>query len=106
MIGLGDQYEGLYRLDLDFFTSSLNKTASVNIVSANKLITTPSYALWHFRLCHVLHKRLSHMSHINPSLSFDSNATCDICQFARQRKLPFLLSNSVASHKILPVNKF
>jgi len=39
------------------------------------------------------------MSQLYPSLSFDSNATCDICQFARQKKLHFLLSLFVASHK-------
>jgi len=56
-------------------------------------------ALWHFRLGHVSYKRLAHMSQLYPSLSFDSNATCDICHFSRQKQLPFPLSSSVASNK-------
>jgi len=46
MIGFSDQFEGLYRFALDFFTS-LNNTSSINIVSTNKLITIPHsvYAL-------------------------------------------------------------
>jgi len=66
MIGLGDQFEGLYILALDFFTFPLNNTSSVNFFSTNKLITIPSSALWHFRLGYVSHKRLSHMSKIYP----------------------------------------
>jgi len=77
----------------------LNKSLSVNTVSVNKLITIPSSALWHFRLGHVSYKRLAHMSHLFPSLSFDSQTTCDMCHFARQKKLPFSLSSSVASNK-------
>jgi len=83
MISLGDQFEGFYRLVLDFPAFPLNNTSSGNIVSTNKLITIPSSALWHFRLGHVSHKRLSQLY---PTLSFDSHATCDICHFAKQKK--------------------
>jgi len=99
MIGLGEQFEGLYRLNLDFFASSLNKTLCVNNLSINKLITIPSSASWHFRLGHVSYERLAHMSQLYPSLSFDSNATCDIYHFARRKQLPFPLSSSIASNK-------
>jgi hypothetical protein len=99
MTGLGEQFEGLYRLNLDFFNSSLNKSLSVNNVSANKLTTIPLSAIWHFRLGHVSHKRLARMSQLYPSMSFDYKATCDICHFASQKKLSFSLSSSVASHK-------
>jgi len=39
------------------------------------------------------------MSQLYPSLSFDSTATFDICYFAKQKKLPFLFSSFIASHK-------
>jgi len=94
MIGLGDQFEGLYILALDFFTFPLNNTSSVNFFSTNKLITIPSSALWHFRLGHDSHKRLSQKAQLYPTLSFISHATCDICHFAKQKKLPFLHSTS------------
>lgn len=99
MIGLGEQFEGLDRLNLDFFSSSLNKSLSVNNVSTNNHTSIPLSAIWHFKLGHVSYKRLAHMSQLYPSLHFDSKATCDICHFARQKKLPFSLSSSVASQK-------
>jgi hypothetical protein len=97
MIGLGDQIEGLYRLALDSFNLPLCNNFFVDHFSTNTNLTIPSSALWHFRLCHVSHKRLSHMSHLYPSLTFDHNATCDIFHFAKQKKLPFPSSLSVAS---------
>jgi len=100
MIGLGDQIEGLYRLYLAFFnTTSYNNALSVNHISTNTNLTIPSSALWHFRLGHVSHKRLAYMSQLYPTLTFDHNATCDICHFAKQKKLPFTSSLSVASSK-------
>jgi hypothetical protein len=50
-------------------------------------------------LGHVSRKRLSHMSNIYPSLTFDHKATCDICHFAKQKQLPFSNSLSIASNK-------
>jgi hypothetical protein len=99
MIGLGDQIKGLYRLALDSFKLPLCNNFSVNHVSTNINLTILSSALWHFRLGHVSHRRLSHMSHIYPSLTFDHNATCDICHFVKQKKLPFASSLPVASSK-------
>jgi len=99
MIGLGDQIEGLYRLVLDSFNKPLCNSLSVNNISSNTNLTIPSTTLWHFRLGHVSHKRLTHMSQLYPSLTFDDNATCDICHFAKQKKLPFTSSLFVASRK-------
>jgi hypothetical protein len=97
MIGLGNQIEGLYRLDLGFFHCSLPNKIFANNITTN--FTLPASALWHFRLGHVSNKRMSHMSQLYPSLTFDSHATCDICHFAKQRKLPFPTSLSVATSK-------
>jgi len=99
MIGLGDQVEGLYRLVLDFSAFRLHNTFSVNHVSTNKNFTIPSSTLWHFRLAHVSHNRLSHMSKLYPSLTFDHKAACDICHFAKQKQLPFTNSLLVDSSK-------
>jgi hypothetical protein len=95
----GDQVESLYILGLDFSTFPLHNTFSVNHVSTNKNLIIPSSALWHFRLGHVSHKRLSHMSKLYPSLTFDHKAACDICHFAKQKQLPITNSLSVASSK-------
>lgn len=99
MIGLGEQFEGLYRLVLDFSAFPLHNNSFIYHVSTNKNMTIPSSTLWHFKLWHVSHKRLSHMSKLYPSLSFDHQATCDICHFVRQKKLPFTNSLYVACSK-------
>jgi hypothetical protein len=39
------------------------------------------------------------MSSLYPSFQFDNKATCDICHFARQRKLSFPISTSIATSK-------
>jgi hypothetical protein len=99
MIGLGEQIEGLYRLDLDSFNKPLCNSLSVNHISTHTNLTIPSSALWHFRLGHVSPKRLIHMSQLYPTLTFDHNATCDICHFSKQKKLSFPSSVYVASRK-------
>jgi len=99
MIGLGEQIEGLYRLVLDSFNKPLCNSLSVNNISTDPNLTIPSSPLWHFRLGHASHKRLTHMSQLYPSLTFDHNATCDICHFAKQKKFPFTSTLFVASSK-------
>jgi hypothetical protein len=99
MIGLGEQVGGLYRLVLDTSKYQLPNTLSVNNVTISNNSNIPTSALWHFRLGYISNKRLNHMSQLYPTLTVDSHATCDICQFAKQKKLPFTSSVFVASSK-------
>jgi len=39
------------------------------------------------------------MHNMYSCVSVDNKATCDICHYAKQRKLPYTLSNFVASSK-------
>ncbi|PNX92373.1 retrovirus-related Pol polyprotein from transposon TNT 1-94, partial [Trifolium pratense] len=74
MIGSGDQADGLYRLlvnevhpILPIFNFQLsNKTVNLTCTRSNVNATSviPFHALWHFRLGHLSHRRLSHMSKI------------------------------------------
>jgi len=75
MIDLGDQVEGLYRLVLDFFIFPLSIKFYVNHVSTNNNLTIPYFALWHFRLGYVSHKRLSHVPQLYLNLTFYNHAT-------------------------------
>jgi hypothetical protein len=36
------------------------------------------------------------MTHLFPNISIDNKAVCDVCNFAKQRKLPFNTSHSIA----------
>jgi len=113
MIGLGNLCGGLYRLhpsapaspqahSISSVVSPSNKVSlhSCNSVSSNVAISCiPSNAIWHFRLGHLSNQRLSMMHNLYSSISVDNKAVCDICHFAKQRKLPYNLSTSVASSK-------
>jgi hypothetical protein len=44
------------------------------------------------------------MSQLYPTNTFDHNATCDICHFAKQKKLSFPSSVSVMSHNLVYFN--
>lgn len=63
----------------------------------NKICTISNQALWHFRLKHLSHYRLSKMSQVYPNITHDNKASCDICHFAKHKKLPFNYNISKAS---------
>ena len=111
MIGLGSVCDGLYRLDTSSchkelsISSSTSLCANVSLNSCNSVCShvaiscIPSNAIWHFRLGHLSNQRLSKMHHLYPSISVDNKATCDICHFAKQRKLPYHSSQFIANSK-------
>ncbi|GAU31823.1 hypothetical protein TSUD_58240 [Trifolium subterraneum] len=89
MIGSAEKFEDLYYLNLQ------DKETHVHNVSTSK--TLPTSALWHFRLGHISASRMSLMFSDFPSMVVDHKATCDVCHFAKQRKLSFSVSNNKAS---------
>jgi len=104
MIGLGANLNSLYRLVVNAFTPShasfhcSNKIVSTfcNFTSISSCNASLNYALWHFRLGHLSHKRFSEMHTMYPYISCDNKATCDVCYFSKQKKLPFSFSPSNA----------
>jgi hypothetical protein len=119
MIGLGNKSDGLYKLSMQFdnqklqlphsFQSLPNKLAhsacniSDSSISKSQSVfdnsRIPESALWHFRLGHLSNQRLSYMTHLYPTIIVDNKAACDICHFARHKKLPFSHSISHADSK-------
>ena len=53
--------------------------------------------LWHYRLGHPSHERLHVLSKQYSFITVDTHHVCDTCSHAKQRKLPFTLSNTVTS---------
>jgi hypothetical protein len=106
MIGLGDRVNGLYRLVLP--KPSYTTTAPSNLplshsvsfkntaISCNNSTVISLSALWHFRFGHLSNSRLSDLTQMYPNISVDNKVVCDVCHFAKQRKLPFTSSNSTA----------
>jgi len=106
MIGLGEPHDGLYKLklpttfplyvSLDSPISHYNKSINKISVSSSSI---PLSALWHFKLGHLSHQRLYHMHKLYPDIIVDNKAVCDICHFAKHKKLPISNSSSHASTK-------
>jgi hypothetical protein len=61
-------------------------------------LKNPSSDLWHFRLGHLSTSKLNLLHTLVPSISADSNNVCNVCPMAKQRHLPFPISN-IVSHK-------
>jgi len=102
-IGLANQQDGLYKfhassLSPNKVASSLNSSVCNIPVSCNSSNVIPNKAIWHFRLGHLSHQRLNMMSSLYANIIFDNkNSVCDIRHFAKQKHLPFSLSESHAS---------
>lgn len=86
MIGLGKMVHGLYLLN---HTCNFSEK---NIVSLCNSVSIPESVLWHFRLGHASSSKLESLCKQIPIISFNKNAICDVCHFAKQRRLPFLLA--------------
>lgn len=106
MIGLASQQDGLYKfsssnlVSINSVSNSINvPCTSVSSVACNSSHFIPVKALWHFRLGHLSHQRMDKMSSLYSSIINDNKATCDICQFAKQKHIPFTSSTSHASSK-------
>jgi len=105
MIGLGSLCDRLYRLNTASFSqdSSISSSTSpctsvpsksCNLVSSNVAISfIPSNEIWHFRLGNLSNQRLSKMHQLYSYISVD------ICHFSNQIKLPYSLSNLIASSR-------
>ena len=94
MIGLANLEQGLYHLNI-------NKEAKIpqpkqSPSNNNTVHTISSSNLWHFRLGHLSGNRLNMLHEQFPFIPSHVNENCDICHFAKQRKLSYNLSTSRA----------
>lgn len=85
MIGSAELFEGLYYLLID--------SRKVNSSSTQEEGTEflPQAALWHFRLGHLSISRMQKLQEVFPFVYVDENSVCDVCQYARHKKLPYKL---------------
>jgi len=83
MIGSAEMFEGLYHLVFDA------KHASCSNVQATDTQILPEEALWHFRLGHLSISRMISLNSEFPFIFVDPKAVCDVCHYARHKKLPY-----------------
>nr|KYP62795.1 Retrovirus-related Pol polyprotein from transposon TNT 1-94 [Cajanus cajan] len=91
-IGSVDVRDGLYQLiPVHLQPHSINSTIihpKCNVIPID---------LWHFRLGHLSSERMHIMQQQYSCLNNNKNFVCNTCHYAKQRKLPFPLSNSHAT---------
>jgi hypothetical protein len=85
-----------------FSVSKYNSKSSLPLFSVNNSRTILATALWHFRLGH-----LSHLEFLRClkcilllPMIINNKLVCDICHFARHKKLPYVSSFSRGNHKL------
>ncbi|CAH9105995.1 unnamed protein product [Cuscuta europaea] len=92
MIGFADLRNDLYHYNSDLSTAHTSTVHSTNSQH------TSSTDLWHFRLGNLPFKKLTMLSECNVSNTDKHSSSCDICHFAKQKRLPFPISTSHASN--------
>lgn len=95
MIGSGRLVDRLYYLDLQLVQISVSNIVSNKVCSS---VSIPDYALWHFRLGHISNSVLEGMCSQFPYLHVNKRGICDVCHFAKQKRLPYTISSYRALH--------
>jgi len=89
-IGVGEERGGLFYL----LQTPKVFAATSRVLTAS--LKDPSSDLWHYRLGHLSHSRLSLLHSLVPSVSVDSNKVCNVCPLAKQHRLPFPVSTTIS----------
>ena len=99
MIGLGKASKGLYLLQQSPPPSSVLAASSQIPISIPSVSNNSvnNVDLWHFRLGHPSYAKLSLPNKFVFGLNSNNKATCcDICHFAKQKRLSFPNSSHVS----------
>lgn len=99
MIGTAKLDGGLYLLDCPsvtlYHTLSMH---SIDTLHDQPLDTTHHCNLWHLRLAHLSNTKLIQLHNHFPFIKFvSSNIPCDVCFYAKQKRLPFSPSYHVSN---------
>lgn len=97
MIGLVKINSGLYYLSN---SHTINKYIMFDPIKSHSsmvqnCITKPD--IWHIWLGHLSYARLQLISSLDPFVKFTLNHVCGVCPLAKQKSLPFNVSNTVSN---------
>ncbi|CAH9127240.1 unnamed protein product [Cuscuta epithymum] len=97
IIGFAEIQNGLYHYNpaTSSFTNHHNPAIKSVANSANTHYESPD--LWHYRLGHFPYTKFKMLSDCIVDNNGTSTAPCDICHFAKQKRLPFNNSDSYAN---------
>ena len=92
MIGLAKHMNGLYYVEGSPMVTRLAHCNSNIASNTSSSFSVCSDELWHFRLGHLSSSRLSILNKNFPYISCHVSPLCEICQYAKQKRLPYKLS--------------
>jgi hypothetical protein len=103
MIGTTEMNHGLYILKTPVVclgqTQTLPKLACINSVNTLQTHKSDDCTLWHRRFGHPSDVKLIEINKMFPFVKLSkSHLPCDICFFAKQKRLPFHNSTHISSH--------
>ncbi|KAI4296906.1 hypothetical protein L6164_036825 [Bauhinia variegata] len=87
-IGLAREFEGLYHLVAPVMKNRGTST-NVNTAAVNNSKATNKFDLWHFRFGHASFDRIKPLFANIDGVSCNAQIPCDVCHFAKQKRLPF-----------------
>lgn len=93
-IGSGKLKHGLYHLD--YGGGKVVPVVSHVNATVDSSYTIPNSAIWHFHFGHASSTKIDMLSKNFPAIHVNKSLVCDICHLARQRRLPFVVSNNRA----------
>jgi hypothetical protein len=97
-IGLAKEMNGLYYLKAEKNKNKAAKVSSISASDSSPKNAIPSGILWHLRLGHLSHDRMQCLNKMYSYIPVSLHTACDVCQMARQKKLPFPVSKNNAKN--------
>nr|KYP37488.1 Retrovirus-related Pol polyprotein from transposon TNT 1-94 [Cajanus cajan] len=96
MIGLAKMQDRLYVLRIPSYQKLQLKSTKPppHVISTVNFTTSDLETLWHFRLGHASNKCIDVIKSKFPFVKKDKSYVCDVCHYAKQRRLIFPISTS------------
>ena len=95
IIGSAKMQDRLYILRIPFYQKlqfkPIKSTHTINIVNVS---ASDIETLWHFRLGHISNKCIDVIKNKFPLVKYNKSFVCDVCHFAKQKRLSFPISTS------------
>ena len=95
VIGLVEMQDRLYIFRIPYYQNlQIKPVKSPHITNTINFTANDLENLWHFRLGHVSNKSIDVIKNKFPFVKYNKSFICDICHFAKQKRLPFPLNAS------------
>jgi len=93
VIGSAEKQDRLYVFRVPSYQNlQIKPVKSPHITNTINFTTSDLKILWHFRLGHVSNKSIDVIKNKFPFVKYNKSFICDICHFAKQKRLSFPLS--------------